>query len=108
MNSTEQSETHIVVELAPARGVDDVSNDPDKLLARSNEAIRRSMESINGVARRLVQTIKEIEYTDRPDKVEVKFGLKLTADANALVVNAGTEAHFEVTLSWDSKSQSEN
>src|SRR3954453_18102750 len=35
-----------------------------------------------------------------PDKVEVKFGVKVTGTANWLVARAATEGNFEVTLSW--------
>jgi hypothetical protein len=37
---------------------------------------------------------------ERPDEVEVEFGLLLKTDANAFVVNAGMEAQITVKLKW--------
>ncbi|MCS7178813.1 MAG: CU044_2847 family protein [Anaerolineae bacterium] len=37
---------------------------------------------------------------DPPDEVEVEFGLKLNAEAGAVLAAAGTEAHYKVTLTW--------
>lgn len=38
---------------------------------------------------------------DPPTQLEVEFGLKFDADANAIVAKAGTEAGFTVTLMWE-------
>lgn len=35
-----------------------------------------------------------------PDEVEVKFGLKVSGEANWWVAKAATEANFEITLTW--------
>jgi Trypsin-co-occurring domain 1 len=37
----------------------------------------------------------------KPDKVEVKFGVKVNGEANWLVAKAATEGSFEITLSWE-------
>ena len=34
------------------------------------------------------------------DEVEVKFGLKLTAEAGAIFTSVGGEATYEITLKW--------
>jgi hypothetical protein len=38
---------------------------------------------------------------ERPSKVEVDFGLVLTAEAGALVASASTAASFNVKLTWE-------
>ncbi|MFJ1702058.1 CU044_2847 family protein [Kitasatospora sp. NPDC088346] len=35
-----------------------------------------------------------------PDGVEIEFGVKLTAEAGALIARTGGEAHLTVRLSW--------
>ncbi|MEU4219717.1 CU044_2847 family protein [Actinoplanes sp. NPDC026623] len=35
-----------------------------------------------------------------PDEIEVEFGIKLTAQAGAVLAKASTEAHFKVKLTW--------
>jgi hypothetical protein len=47
-------------------------------------------------ARAVLEQVRQLT----PDRVEVKFGLKVTGTANWIVAKAGSEANFEVTLSW--------
>lgn len=35
-----------------------------------------------------------------PDEVEVKFGIKVSGEANWWIAKAATEGNFEVTLKW--------
>ena len=43
------------------------------------------------------------------DEVEVKFGLKLTAEAGAIFTSVGGEATYEITLKWqENKSCNKN
>lgn len=36
----------------------------------------------------------------RPDSVEIEFGVKLTAEAGALIAKSSVEGHLVVKLSW--------
>jgi hypothetical protein len=36
----------------------------------------------------------------RPDSVELEFGVKLTAEAGALIAKSGAEGHLLLRLSW--------
>jgi hypothetical protein len=38
-----------------------------------------------------------------PDKIEVKFGIKVSGTANWLVAKAATEGNFDITLTWTPK-----
>ena len=51
------------------------------------------------MAARTVETVKKL--SDPPDEVEVSFGLKLDAEAGAVVAKAGTEASINVKLTWE-------
>lgn len=39
-----------------------------------------------------------------PDEVEVKFGIKVSGEANWWVAKASSEGNFEVTMTWKSAS----
>jgi len=94
----------ILVEFASVSGVRVVSRGPKELLEESVEnsrkAIDRAMKSIRGMAKRTVKTIKEIPVSERPNTISVSFGLKLDAEAGAVVAKAGTEASINVTMTW--------
>ncbi len=36
----------------------------------------------------------------KPDEVEIKFGVKLTAQAGAVIAKTGLDGNFEVKLKW--------
>lgn len=37
---------------------------------------------------------------DRPDEVEVEFGVRLTAEAGAVIAKTSVDGHLNVTLRW--------
>ena len=97
-----EDDTPVLVELKPAkiRGEQDVAISVQDLFERSTQALNNAMAAIYGMSRRVVGTVKEIPLAERPDEVEVEFGLLMKTDANAFVVNAGMEAQITVTLKW--------
>lgn len=100
--------TEILVELRQGRGVVDVSRESEKDIAeKSARAFNHAMDTIHSVARRTAATIRSLKVTEQPDTIEMTFGLKLTSEANALLVNAGVEAQINVKLVWknDDKKQ---
>lgn len=95
-------DTPILVELKPTtkRGEQDVAINLENLFERSSEAINNAMSTIGAMSSRVISTVKAIPLAERPDEVEVEFGLLLKTDANAFVVNAGMEAQITVKLKW--------
>ena len=89
----------ILVEFAPAPGVTRTAlPTPADLAQQSEKAIESAMSTIVAMTRRVTATMNAI--SERPSTVEVDFGLKLTANAGALVASASTEASFIVKLTW--------
>jgi Trypsin-co-occurring domain 1 len=62
--------------------------------------VRKAVEPTVEAAKAVLDRVKEI----KPDGVEVKFGVKVTGEANWVVAKAATEGNFEITLSWESAS----
>jgi hypothetical protein len=97
----EEEDEVILVDLQPAAGVRSVSAiDPKEIALKSQEAIDHAMQSMRGMAKKTVRAIKKIPISERPNTVEVSFGLKLTAEGNAVVVKGGMEAAINVKMSW--------
>jgi hypothetical protein len=53
----------------------------------------------------IVATMDSISESTRPSKVEASFGLKLTAQGNALITKGNLEANINVTLTWGLKKE---
>ena len=93
----------ILVELTPVAGVRSVSVSTTDMLEKSKEAIDHAMKSMQGMAKKTVRAIKKIPISERPHTVEVSFGLKLTAEGNAVLAKAGAETSLNVTMTWNRK-----
>jgi hypothetical protein len=99
----EEEDEVILVDLQPVAGIRSVSIDPKDIALKSQEAIDHAMQSMRGMAKKTVRAIKKIPISERPHTVEVSFGLKLTAEGNAVVAKAGMEAAINVTMTWNRK-----
>ncbi len=67
---------------------------------QSAKALNTAMNTIHGMARRVSETIKALPIAERPTQIEIEFGLKLDAQAGAVVAQAGAEASFTVRMTW--------
>ena len=96
----------ILVDFAPAPGVRGVARiSKEDLVEKSKIAVDVAMSTMQSMANKAVAAIKKIKVSERPDKVELEFGLTLDAEAGALVAKVGTEAAIKVTMSWEKKKE---
>jgi Trypsin-co-occurring domain 1 len=72
---------------------------PDDLAQRSAEAIDKTFSTIKAMAERAVTSIDEL--TNHPKQVEIEFGVKLDAEAGALIASTSVEASISVKLVWE-------
>ena len=99
-------EDEILVEFAPlqmpgVRQASSFSLRPQDVAGRSARALDKAMSTIKQMGNRVTETIRSIEAVDRPNKVELEFGLSLDADLGAYVAKVSTEAGFKVVLTWE-------
>jgi hypothetical protein len=98
----------ILVDLAPTPGVQGVAAfSVGDLREKSAQAIENAMGAIHGMATKVMASIKKIKVSERPTKVEVAFGIKMTAEGDALVAKVGAETAITVTLTWEHKIEDE-
>ena len=103
--STIDKGTPILVEFAPSPGVRQVSLSPGDVAEKSAQALDKAMSTIRQMGHRVTETVKSIDVVDRPNKVELEFGLKLDAEVGAYIAKASTEAAFKVTLTWEQQDE---
>jgi hypothetical protein len=80
----------VSIEITPVEGFVPVGL--DTVAGRVEQAVQPAIVA----ARAVLDQARELA----PDKVEVRFGVKVTGTANWLVARAASEGNFEVTLSW--------
>jgi Trypsin-co-occurring domain 1 len=69
------------------------------------EAVVKAGETLEHVLGQLGPALKGIvsqlrAAADWPDQVQVEFGVKLSTDANVIVVRTGGEANFKTSMVW--------
>ena len=96
---TINEDTPILVEFAPRPGVRQVSLSPDDLAEKSAQALDRAMGTIRQMAQRV--SALRVTLPDEFTQVELEFGIKLEAEAGALISKVGAEASINVTLTWE-------
>ena len=90
----------LLVETTPVAGTEQTSA-LDKAQVAVAEGFDRAQSAIVAVAESTVATIGQLARRSvRPDEVEVKFGLKFSAQGNVIVAGAAGEATLEVTLTY--------
>ena len=90
----------LLVETAVVAG-----SEPTAALDRAQEAVTdafgRARHAIVAIAELTVNTIGQLgQRAVRPDEMEVRFGLKFSAQGNVIVAGAAGEATLEVTLTY--------
>ncbi|WP_327395376.1 CU044_2847 family protein [Streptomyces phaeochromogenes] len=83
-------------------GVEDESG--SRLVARADgtvQAARTFEGSLEGVRAAAESALRVFRHGSlKPDTVEIEFGVKLTAEAGALIAKSAVEGHLVVKLSW--------
>ena len=91
----------ILVDLGPMPCVRGVSNVHEDVANKSAEALENAMDTVRAMAAKVTATMQNIKISERPNKVSVEFGIKMTAEGNAVVAKTGVEGAIKVTLSWE-------
>ncbi len=59
------------------------------------------VQSIQAIARLLARALAELDE-DTPDKVQISFGLGVSAEGSIVITHGTTGRNLDVTLSWGS------
>jgi len=71
---------------------------PGQVLAKARQSFEQSLETIKPAAVAIVKKLRSL--AESPDEIQVEFGIKLNAEAGAVVASSGVEANFTITLKW--------
>jgi hypothetical protein len=73
--------------------------DPSRsVIQKSVDSFEAAISTIRPVAVAVVQQFANA--VAGTNAVKVKFGLKFSAEAGAIIASAGSEANFEIEVSW--------
>jgi hypothetical protein len=69
-----------------------------KMVAQAKQSFEEAIDKIKPVAETIITKLRDL--SELPDEVEVKFGVKMSAEAGVVLTSAGVEANYEITLKW--------
>ncbi|NES06555.1 MAG: hypothetical protein F6K22_29310 [Okeania sp. SIO2F4] len=92
----------ILIEVdAPPQPVDDRIGRVDDVARKANKSFDAAMEKIKPVANTIIKKVRSMN--EPADEVEVKFGIKLSAEMGAIIASGEAEVNYEITLKWHNK-----
>lgn len=66
--------------------------------ARATRTFENALDGVRAAADSALRVFRDGSL--QPDSVELEFGVKLTAEAGAVIAKGSTEGHLVVKLSW--------
>jgi hypothetical protein len=90
--------TNILIEIDDVEQGGLVKASLSETVVKAQQSLEKSLEKVKPAAQYIIKQIRELH--DSPDEVQVSFGLKLSADAGAVLASASAEANYTVTLKW--------
>lgn len=70
----------------------------DELRKQASQSFQEALAVVKPVAESLITKLSNL--SERPNEIDVEFGLKLDNKLGAVISSTGVEAHFKVTLKW--------
>jgi hypothetical protein len=71
---------------------------PAGVAERAGETFEAAFSRVRPTAEAIVNSMRGVG--DSPDEIEVEFGVKVNAEAGAVVAKAAGEANFTIKLRW--------
>ncbi|WP_089253888.1 CU044_2847 family protein [Asanoa hainanensis] len=89
----------IWVDVGEEHGVVRVGTSAGEALAKAASSVVEVFDDIRDTADDALRTMIAMESA--PSKIEIVFGVTVTAEANAVIAKAGAQANMTVTVAWE-------
>jgi predicted RNase H-like HicB family nuclease len=93
----------IVVEVDEPETAGTVRAGRGDTIVKAKETLEEALNNVLPVTKSIVEKIRRIG--NKPDEIEINFGVKLTTSASAVIAAATGEANFAVTVRWTGKKE---
>jgi hypothetical protein len=75
----------------------------NQVIKTAQQSFDAALEKIKPMAASIINKVRSLN--DPPDEVEVKFGVKMSSQAGAVIAKASLEGNYEITLKWKREKQ---
>jgi hypothetical protein len=70
-------------------------------IVKAKETLEQALNNVLPFTKSIVEKLRSIG--NKPDEIEISFGVKLSTAAGAVIASASAEANFDVTMHWSAK-----
>lgn len=67
-------------------------------ITKATKSFDKALDSVRAIANKAKNTFKDI--ADSPDEISLEMGIKITAEAGAVLAAVGGEVHFKIEIKW--------
>jgi hypothetical protein len=78
-------------------GVGRISRE-DEMMLKAQQTFEKALERVKPIAGTIINKLRSLN--EPADEIEVKFGIKMSAEAGAIIAAASVEGNYEITLKW--------
>lgn len=98
-----ESGDSIFVEVKEIEETDGRISLPGDMIQKAQDTFEVALEKVKPIANTIITKLNSLNQP--ADEVEVKFGLKMTAQAGTIIAGASADANYEITLKWKRESK---
>lgn len=69
-----------------------------EVIQKSKESFDTAISKIQPIANAIITKVRSLK--EPADEVQVKFGLKMSAEMGAIITSSNIEGNYEITLKW--------
>ncbi|MFB8790864.1 MAG: CU044_2847 family protein [Potamolinea sp.] len=75
----------------------------NKVVKTAQQSFESALEKVKPLASAILSKVRSLN--EPADEVEVKFGIKMSAELGAIVTSGSAEVNYEITLKWKGESK---
>ena len=93
----------IVIEVDEPESAGTIRAAREDTIVKAKETLEEALNNVLPVTKSLVEKLRSIG--NKPDEIELTFGVSLNTAVGAVIASASAEANFSVTMHWSSKTE---
>lgn len=101
-----ESGDSIFVEVEDPASIDDCIGLRDEIVQKAQQTFESALEKIKPLTNAIMTKVRSLN--EPADEVEVKFGIKMSAELGAVIASGNAEVNYEITLKWQRKSNDDS
>ena len=93
----------VVVEVDEPEGEGTIRAARGETIVKAEKTFEEALNKVLPVTKSIVEKLRS--FGNKPDEIEISFGVKLNTVAGAVIASASAAANFDVTVRWNGKKE---